>query len=123
MYSEIHEKMRLEIRAKCEAMGLAAAIGFEKNQTEPFTRMFLNEWIAEKQAQAQEAIIREQFRLAQESVDAAKDSAAVAKESTIIAREAAEASKKSAFWTMVAAIAAFTAAAIPLLQALGWLPK
>jgi hypothetical protein len=73
-------------------------------------------WALAREHDEREAQAKEQSRLAEESLAAAKLAAEVSRDSAI-------ASRRSAFWTMLAAIAAAVSAAVPLLQAAGVLPK
>lgn len=92
------------VRARVVSMaGNASALPFQQ-------------WLNEYERLEREIAEAEQRRLSEAAIDAAKLSAE-------ISRDAAVAARKSARWTMWAAIAAAVTALIPLLQAYGVLRK
>jgi hypothetical protein len=103
------------IRRQCEELGLAGAKAHLIHINDFSMREHFLSWIAEEEQKAIDARDEQQRIWNEQALEAAKLSAATS-------REAAIASKRSAFWTMWAAIAAAVSAAIPLLQALHILP-
>jgi len=73
-------------------------------------------WALGREHEEAGELLKEQRRLAEEAVAAAKLAAETSRDSAV-------ASRRSAFWTMWAAIAAAASAAVPLLQATHILPK
>lgn len=107
---------RAGARNQCQTLGLAGAKAELTQITDIEMRSFFIEWITEQEQKTADARAEEQRRWNEEALEAAKLSAATS-------REAAIASKRSAFWTMWAAVAAAASAAVPFLQAIHVLPK
>lgn len=110
------DEKREAIRKQCQDLGLSAAKAHLIHINELSTREHFLAWIAEEEQKASDERDREQRRWNEQALEAARLSAETS-------REAAVASRRSAFWTMLAAIAAAVSAAVPLLQAVNVLPK
>jgi hypothetical protein len=110
------DQRRDAIRAQCQELGLAAAKAHLIHINELTMREHFLAWIAEEEQKVSDARDEQQRRWNEQALEAARLSAETS-------REAAIASKRSAFWTMWAAIAAAASALIPILQGLNWLPK
>lgn len=106
---------RQRIREECEQKGISWARTHQPSNL-PERQAVMLEWIDEQERKEAEAEAAEQKRIARESLEAARLAAETSRDSAI-------ASRRSAFWTMWAAIAAAVSAAVPLLQAAGVLPK
>jgi hypothetical protein len=104
------------VRANCEKHGIDWVRARAEDMGGHPHAVSFRQWIYEYERTARERAELEHFRLSEESLEAARLSAETS-------RDAALASKSSAHWTMIAAIAAAMAALIPLLQAFKLLPK
>lgn len=104
---------RAQIRAQCDRMGISGALSFLNDvESGNSTPGYIREWIDE--FERREAAAREE---AQRQISVAAVEAAQLAANT--SRDAAEASRKSAFWTMWAAIAAASSVLFQLVSMLG----
>lgn len=122
MHGTVTEIARERIRDVCDKKGISWVRANLPNEDPPSQAVY-REWIDEYENVENAQKAAEQMRLTQDGIDAARLAAE-------IAGYAAAASRLSAKWTMWAALAAaFSAlaaalsAALPILQAYGWLPK
>jgi len=122
MHRTAAEMARERIRKECSDMGISWVRGNLPHAPSSIQAVY-SEWVDEYESIENAQKAAEQMRLTQDGVDAARLAAETS-------GHAADASRLSAKWTMWAAIAAaFSAmaaalsAAIPILQAYGWLPK
>ena len=122
MHGTVSEMARERIRGVCDRKGISWVRANLLNESPPAQAVY-REWIDEYESVENAQKAAEQMRLAQDGIDAARMAADTS-------RDAAESARQSARWTMWAALAAAigtlataAGAAVPVMQALGWLPK
>lgn len=104
------------IRRQCEREGISWARAGKDTWSDGEIGLYVREWIEEYDLKDRLARERLQDERSAKAVEAAQESA---RTSSL----AAESSRRSATWTMIAAIASAVGALIPLAQTFGWLTR